>query len=88
MCLGLLQHLEATGQRLTHLRMVCVGGSACPPSMIQARALPRLGLAWGVVHLCAPACVPHVVLRACRTCSGNTRTRLITEQYSSYMHSA
>ena len=40
-CLGLLQHLEAMDTRLTHLRMVCVGGSACPPSMIQARACPE-----------------------------------------------
>ena len=41
-CLALLQHLEATQQRLKHLRLICVGGSACPPSTIQARSLSSL----------------------------------------------
>ena len=33
--LGLLQHLDATGAKLTHLRRVLIGGSACPPAMIE-----------------------------------------------------
>ena len=50
-CLALLQHLEATQQRLKHLRLICVGGSACPPSTIQARSLssPYVRGVYGVV---------------------------------------
>ncbi|GJE14322.1 MULTISPECIES: long-chain-fatty-acid--CoA ligase [Methylobacterium] len=33
--LGLLQHLDATGAKLTHLRRVLIGGSSCPPAMIE-----------------------------------------------------
>ena len=33
--LGLLQHLDATGTRLTHLRRVLIGGSACPRAMTE-----------------------------------------------------
>ncbi|MET7246359.1 long-chain-fatty-acid--CoA ligase [Methylobacterium sp. EM32] len=33
--LGLLQHLDATGQRLTHLKRVVIGGSACPRAMTE-----------------------------------------------------
>ncbi len=32
--LALLQHLEKTGGKLTHLRRVVIGGSACPRAMI------------------------------------------------------
>ncbi len=31
---GLLQHLEASGEQLPHLARTVVGGSACPPAMI------------------------------------------------------
>jgi fatty-acyl-CoA synthase len=34
--LGLLQHLDATGTRLTTLRRTLVGGAACPLAMIEA----------------------------------------------------
>ena len=34
--LGLLQHLESTGSKLTTLQRACVGGAACPPSLIAA----------------------------------------------------
>ncbi len=34
--LGLLQHLEATGERLTSLKRVVIGGSACPRAMTEA----------------------------------------------------
>jgi acyl-CoA synthetase (AMP-forming)/AMP-acid ligase II len=33
--LGLLQHLDATGAKLSHLRRVLIGGSACPRAMIE-----------------------------------------------------
>jgi acyl-CoA synthetase (AMP-forming)/AMP-acid ligase II len=33
--LGLLQHLDATGARLNHLKRVLIGGSACPRAMIE-----------------------------------------------------
>jgi fatty-acyl-CoA synthase len=33
--LGLLQHLDATGQRLNHLKRVVIGGSACPRAMTE-----------------------------------------------------
>jgi acyl-CoA synthetase (AMP-forming)/AMP-acid ligase II len=33
--LGLLQHLDATGARLSHLRRVLIGGSACPRAMAE-----------------------------------------------------
>ena len=32
---GLIQHLEATGEKLPHLQRTIIGGSACPPSMIE-----------------------------------------------------
>ena len=34
--LGLLQHLRATGEKLTTLRRILTGGSACPPLLIDA----------------------------------------------------
>jgi fatty-acyl-CoA synthase len=34
--LGLLQHLRASGQRLETVRRLAVGGSACPPALIDA----------------------------------------------------
>jgi fatty-acyl-CoA synthase len=34
--LGLLQHLEATGEKLTSLKRVVIGGSACPRAMTEA----------------------------------------------------
>ncbi|TNC07869.1 long-chain-fatty-acid--CoA ligase [Methylobacterium terricola] len=33
--LGLLQHLDATGKRLSHLERVVIGGSACPRAMTE-----------------------------------------------------
>jgi acyl-CoA synthetase (AMP-forming)/AMP-acid ligase II len=33
--LGLLQHLDATGRRLAHLRRILIGGSACPRAMTE-----------------------------------------------------
>jgi fatty-acyl-CoA synthase len=33
--LGLLQHLDATGERLSHLKRVVIGGSACPRAMTE-----------------------------------------------------
>jgi fatty-acyl-CoA synthase len=40
--LGLLQHLKATGARLTTLQRIVVAGSACPPLLIDAFG------AWGI----------------------------------------
>jgi fatty-acyl-CoA synthase len=33
--LGLLNHVHSVGGRFTHMRRTVIGGSACPPSMIQ-----------------------------------------------------
>ena len=33
---GVLDHLEAQGEKLTHLKRIYIGGSPCPRSMIQA----------------------------------------------------
>ena len=65
-CLALLQHLEATQQRLKHLRLICVGGSACPPSTIQARSLsgPCVRGVDGVV-VRRPSCNQMMNLSAC-----------------------
>ena len=62
-CLALLQHLEATELRLTHLRLIVVGGSACPPSTIQARlracghlaVLLRYSRRRGKLSVCPPS---------------------------------
>ncbi len=51
---GLLQHLEASGQKLPHLTRTVVGGSACPPSMIaKFRDLYDVEVlhAWGMTEL-------------------------------------
>jgi fatty-acyl-CoA synthase len=50
----LLQHLDATGGRLSHLKRVIVGGSACPRAMTQAFQ-DRYGVevvhAWGMTEM-------------------------------------
>ncbi|AWN53038.1 long-chain-fatty-acid--CoA ligase [Methylobacterium sp. 17Sr1-1] len=52
--LGLLQHLDATGQRLTHLKRVVIGGSACPRAMTE-RFEREYGVtvdhAWGMTEM-------------------------------------
>lgn len=52
--LGLLQHLEATGARLTSLRRVVIGGSACPRAMTEAFET-KYGVtvdhAWGMTEM-------------------------------------
>jgi len=88
-CLGLLQHLEATRQRLTHLRMVCIGGAACPPSLMQVRPVPPAlshalvlrGAAHGALtrclraptHACAARCTERGVRRARAAPRGRVR---------------
>ncbi len=51
--LGLLQHLRATGERLTTLKRLGCGGSACPPMLMQAFAA-EYGIsilhAWGMTE--------------------------------------
>jgi fatty-acyl-CoA synthase len=51
---GLLQHLEATGAKLPFLKRTVVGGSACPPSMIE-KFRKDYGVdvlhAWGMTEL-------------------------------------
>jgi fatty-acyl-CoA synthase len=50
---GLLRHMEATGGRLSHLKRLVIGGSACPRAMIQAFQ-ERYGVevlhAWGMTE--------------------------------------
>jgi fatty-acyl-CoA synthase len=52
--LGLLQHLEATGGRLSTLKRLVIGGSACPRAMTEAFE-DRYGVevvhAWGMTEL-------------------------------------
>ncbi|KMO17068.1 long-chain-fatty-acid--CoA ligase [Methylobacterium indicum] len=52
--LGLLQHLDATGSRLTHLKRVVIGGSACPRAMTE-RFERDFGVtvdhAWGMTEM-------------------------------------
>jgi fatty-acyl-CoA synthase len=52
--LGLLQHLEATGGRLSTLRRVVIGGSACPRAMTEAfekKYGVEVNHAWGMTEL-------------------------------------
>ncbi|ACA17172.1 AMP-dependent synthetase and ligase [Methylobacterium sp. 4-46] len=52
--LGLLQHLDATGGRITHLKRVLIGGSACPRAMTE-RFEREFGVsvthAWGMTEM-------------------------------------
>jgi acyl-CoA synthetase (AMP-forming)/AMP-acid ligase II len=52
--LGLLQHLDATGGRLAHLRRILIGGSACPRAMTE-RLERDFGVtvmhAWGMTEM-------------------------------------
>ncbi|KMO39456.1 long-chain fatty acid--CoA ligase [Methylobacterium variabile] len=52
--LGLLQHLDATGKRLSHLKRVVIGGSACPRAMTE-RFERDFGVtvdhAWGMTEM-------------------------------------
>jgi acyl-CoA synthetase (AMP-forming)/AMP-acid ligase II len=52
--LGLLQHLEATGGRLTSLKRVVIGGSACPRAMTEAferKYGVTVSHAWGMTEM-------------------------------------
>jgi acyl-CoA synthetase (AMP-forming)/AMP-acid ligase II len=52
--LGLLQHLEAAQERLTSLKRVVIGGSACPRAMTEAfetRYGVSVAHAWGMTEL-------------------------------------
>jgi 3-(methylthio)propionyl---CoA ligase len=51
--LGLLQHLQKTGARLTTVQRMIVGGAACPPTLMQAYADYGVVLqhAWGMTEL-------------------------------------
>lgn len=51
--LGLLQHLRATGTRLDTVKKLVIGGSACPPMLIDAFAREydiRVDHAWGMTE--------------------------------------
>ncbi|TCR70157.1 long-chain-fatty-acid--CoA ligase [Bosea sp. BK604] len=52
--LGLLQHLEATGARLSTLKRVVIGGSACPRAMTEAferKYGVTVAHAWGMTEM-------------------------------------
>lgn len=52
--LGLLQHLDATGARLSHLKRVVIGGAACPRAMteaFEARHGVTVAHAWGMTEM-------------------------------------
>ena len=51
--LGLLQHLRSSGERLDTVRSLVIGGSACPPVLIEAFAREygvRVDHAWGMTE--------------------------------------
>ncbi len=51
--MGLLQHLRASGERLDTVRSLVIGGSACPPMLIDAFAREygvRVDHAWGMTE--------------------------------------
>ncbi len=51
--LGLLQHLRASGARLDTVKALVIGGSACPPMLIEAFAREygvRVDHAWGMTE--------------------------------------
>jgi acyl-CoA synthetase (AMP-forming)/AMP-acid ligase II len=52
--LGLLQHLQKTGQKLTTLKSMVVGGSACPPALMKAFQNDygiKIHHAWGMTEM-------------------------------------
>jgi fatty-acyl-CoA synthase len=52
--LGLLQHLESTGERLTRLKRVTIGGSACPRAVTEAFETKygvTVSHAWGMTEM-------------------------------------
>jgi acyl-CoA synthetase (AMP-forming)/AMP-acid ligase II len=52
--LGVLQHLQKTGQKPEHLKRMVVGGSACPPALMQAFEKDygiKLVHAWGMTEM-------------------------------------
>ena len=50
--LGMFQHMDATGERPEHLRLVTIGGSAAPRAMIERlmKMGIRVGHAWGMTE--------------------------------------
>jgi len=50
--LGMFQHMDATGERPEHLKIVTIGGSAAPRAMIERlmRMGIRVGHAWGMTE--------------------------------------
>jgi fatty-acyl-CoA synthase len=50
--LGMFQHMDATGQKPEHLRIVTIGGSAAPRTMIERlmKMDIRVGHAWGMTE--------------------------------------
>ncbi len=52
--LGLLQHLESTGERLTRLKRVTIGGSACPRAVtetFETKYGVTVSHAWGMTEM-------------------------------------
>src|SRR3546814_20574665 len=52
--LGLLQHLQSTGAKISSVKRMIVGGAACPPALMQAFATQygvELQHAWGMTEL-------------------------------------
>ena len=52
--LGLLQHLESTGEKLTRLKRVTIGGSACPRAVTEAFETKygvTVSHAWGMTEM-------------------------------------
>ena len=41
---GLLQYMKESGLKLHHLRRTCIGGAACPRSMLQVASSPLIGV--------------------------------------------
>ena len=60
---GLIQHLEETGGKLPHMNRTVIGGSACPPSMMQ-KFRDNYGVdvlhAWGMTEMSPLGSVNHL----------------------------
>lgn len=60
---GLIQHLEETGEKLPHMNRTVIGGSACPPSMID-KFRDDYGVevlhAWGMTEMSPLGSVNHL----------------------------
>jgi len=79
--LGLLAHVQETGKRFSTLNRVIIGGSACPPAMMEA--FERLGVraihAWGMTEM-SPLGVINNPTRRTAAMPANERAEVAIKQ--------